>query len=488
MTARKENSKYYVKIIIWLAVIIILWQIPAGGALTPAGVHTLAVFVGLIWGLITIGNEIPGLVCTVLMAFTGAFSSIAESLMAGFGSQTVVMVFSLLLISGVMSASGLAQTIARRMINAKFAAGKPWRLTLVIMITSAVISAFIHPLVIILVIANICLNIFKELDLEKGNRWAMLTLMDITVVAINANDILPFQPANGFTFGFFTSFDSRLSVSAVAGPHIIASILLEVLLIAFCFVLTRVSCKKCVEKLYAYKPKEVNEPFTPKMKATLTIFIVYIFANLLPLALPDGSFKDFMNTFGIPGWAIAAVIVCIFIRRKDGTHLMTFDEIQQSGVKWGLLLMLLGICACVAPMTSDVTGISTWLGDLIRPVALNLGEFGCFVMLTMFCLLLTNFADNIAVNFIIVPIAFIVCKETGLNPYLTISWVIHGFQFGILTPAATPHIAFIFGMTDTGYVSKGRLMLWAIPKIIFVGIVIVFIGWLTKGLYPAFVW
>ena len=486
MAMQKVNTKYFLKIIIWLVIIAALWQIPPGGALTKAGVHTLAVFVGLVWGLITIGNEIPGLVCTLLMGFTGAYSGVAESFQTAFGGGTITMIFSLLLISGIMSASGLAQGIARRMINAKFAAGRPWVLTLVIMITSAVMSTFVHPLVIIIVVAEICLNLFKEVGLEKGNRWAFLTLMDVAVVSINANDILPFQPANAFTFSFLRSFDERISIDAIAAPHIVTSLLLEILMIAFCFVLTWLLCRKRVDKLAAYKPKETSEPFTSKMKTTLVIFVIYVIANLLPLALPDGAFKDFINRFGIPGWAFAAVIVCIFLRQKDGTPFMTFDQIQNSGVKWGMLLMLLGIGACVSPMTSDITGVSTWLADGLSPIANNLGEFGCFALLTMTCLILTNFTDNIAVNFVIVPIVYIVCRESGLSPYLTISWVIHGFQFGILTPAATPHIAFIFGYSDTGYVSRGRLMLWAIPKIAFFAVVVLALGWLTRGLYPVF--
>ncbi|MGH0054415.1 MAG: SLC13 family permease, partial [Sphaerochaetaceae bacterium] len=413
-TAKHDNEKFMIKIGLWLIMIFVIWNLPPSGALTKAGVHTIAAFLGMIYGLIFIKEYgIPCLFCILLMGFSGAYGSMNAAFIAAFGNVAFVMMFNILLVGGIVAYTGLAKNIALRMINAKFAAGRPWTLTLVMLVTASFMSTFIAPLIPMIILSEIFVEIFRNLNM-KGNRWTLFVLGDLVIMCMTAQNIMPFQGGQAIMFGLLEGFDARLALSNYSGTYILVQMIFQVLLILFAWGFTWLCCRDSVSELKNYKPSEEKYPFSEDMKIALWIIVGYVFIQLFPLVLPAGSsIRMFLETPNVTGWSAFAVCVALFITKKSGHKLMTFDQVSGHGLNWYILLMLAGLGATTGAFNS--TGLITWVSDILTPICNSLSPYGIFAVLVVFCFVMTNVTDNIAIMFLAIPVLYAVSISTGMN-------------------------------------------------------------------------
>ncbi len=485
ISQRKDAKNFFIKLAGMLALIAIVWNIPPAGALTEVGIHTLACFLGVVYGLCFLKEYgVYNLLIVILMGFSGAYDSMTDAFIASFGNYTFVLMFSVMLFVGIISYTGLAKTLALKMINAKFAAGRPWILTLVILVTASILSTFIPCLVVIVVMSELIIEIYRGLGL-KGNRWTLFILADVAVLAIMGQDIMPFQLGQVLYFGILSSYDARLALSNYSGQFIAVQMIFQVLMLLFCWGLTWLFCRSCVEKLRDYRPSTEKFPLSPDQKIAFGILCGFVFLLLFPLVLPAGSaLRNLLDKPTILGYAVLSAVIAMCIFKKDGTHFITFEHIIEGGVSWYMLLMLVSLGACVAPMTSKSTGIIQWLSDLLTPLCTGLSPFGAFAILVVFSVVATNLTDDIAVLYIVLPIMYVVCLATGLNPASVMTVLVPAISVGIILPSGTPYIAFIYGKEETGYIQKGPMMLWMVPRVLFQTAMYLTVGWAIQCWFP----
>lgn len=472
-----------IKMVVWALLQAVVWNLPPTGALTEVGVHTLAVFVGVVYTLCIMPENyaIGMLMAPVLMAFSGGYASMNASLVAAFGNDSFVMIFSICLLSGIVVVTGLAKTLALKMVNAKFTAGRPWMLTFVILATGAILSLFIHPLVIIAIMGDLIIEIYRGMNL-KYSRWTLFVLCDLAIVCIQAQNVFPFQVGPSLVYGLLSAYDPALNMNAYAVPNIIFQFVFLVLLFAFGMLLTVLFCRNCVDELKNYKPTQEKYPLTPDMKRAIGILVIYVVIQLVPLILPAGPVKVFLQQPAVTGWSCIACAAAMCLFREDGTRFITFEQIM-GNMNWYILMMLVGLGTVIAPMTSESTGIIQWLSDLLSPLCSSVGAYGAFAILVTFCFVVSNFTDNIAVIFVEIPIIYIIGNTVGLSPAFLNSACLVALQLAIILPAASPHVALVFAKEKTGYVKFWHMVGWMIVRGIFGLAVFLTIGWMLRGLF-----
>ncbi len=124
-TVNKPSMGIYIHVIIILAFTFGFGCLPSFGEITPLGMRTLGIFIGLIYGWSTIGMIWPsflGLFALSLLPNTGAI----EIFKAGFGDRITMVIFFLLLFAGLINKVGLSKYIADWCISRKFAHGRPY--------------------------------------------------------------------------------------------------------------------------------------------------------------------------------------------------------------------------------------------------------------------------------------------------------------------------------------------------------------------------
>lgn len=481
---KKLNRSFWIKIAIWVVLVAGIWNIPPSGALTPAGMHCLGVFVGMLYGLIVLKQFVlPTLGSMVLMAFSGCYSGLVPAFKAGFASDSFIMIFSVSLITTFIAHFGMVRILALKMLNAKFASRRPWRLTFIILLTTAALSLFMDALVVVPVMATLIIEIFRGCGIKRMTRWTSSLLVGMTALSATTQNIMPFQVGPSVNFGILTGFNEAFSTKNFAPQLIIAGACQVVLIFALFFLFIYLFAKNDVDDVINYVPSPDKFAFNGDQRISFWFLVFFIVFNIIGYVFPEGALRTALLYPGLPGWACITIILVCLLRRKNGEDYISFNDLGRK-LNWFVLLMMIAVGVVCDPMATEVTGILTWLSDIITPIVQSVGPYGCFAILVLFCIIMTNLADNFAVFFMAGPIIYVACQATGMNTVGIMAVAIIAMQCGVATPAATPHIALIYGHCDTGYVQRQRIMALGWVFALLTVIVLLTIGWLVQGIYP----
>jgi len=477
MSMNKENKSFLINGVVSLVICFGIWSIPTAAPLTEAGVHALGILAGLVYGLCTIGYAVPSFVAIILLAFSGCYDSFTSAIVACFGNYIVTMLIGLLLFAGLMTHTGLARALAHRIVNAKAASGRPWVLTLMILLAAVIPSMFLNAIPVTIIVLDIVIGIFETLGCKKGDKWATIMMISIPGVAVFAQGVMPFQMGTATDYGILNSLDHTLTCPT--GPYLASSFVILVVYLALVFITIRFLFRPDVTAVYNYKAPEKNAPFTSDQKRALLILIGFVFFLLVPVALPAGKLKSALAGLGTTGIAFAAVGAALMMRNKDGSPFITIREIADAGMHWDLLIMvaaLNGICGC---MTNSSIGISAWLSGLFSPMVSGLSPYAFFVVFMTMVTLATNVIDNIAVAFVSIPLMYTVTKSMGLSAVAFLAFTTHSAQFGLWLPASSPMSAVTYSKVGSGWVTRKSIMTYSLVFVLIYLICTYTVGYAT---------
>ncbi len=131
----QSNVKYYIQVAITLAFMFLFRFLPAPAPITPYGMQITGIFIGMIYGWsICRGNLTwPALVALGAMAFTD-YGTASQVLVAAFGNDTVALcMVAMFMIAPVMD-SGVTEYALTMLCSSKACAGKPWVLTVFLLL------------------------------------------------------------------------------------------------------------------------------------------------------------------------------------------------------------------------------------------------------------------------------------------------------------------------------------------------------------------
>lgn len=133
------SPAYVINSIITLVIMIgFKYVVPAVDPLTPLGVEILGIFIGTLYGWLIVGNVVwPSIVCLVLLGLTD-YTTVTASFASGFGNNTVLLMLFFFLFTNILNSAGIIEFVAEWIATRKIAYGKPWMLSLLLMIASIV--------------------------------------------------------------------------------------------------------------------------------------------------------------------------------------------------------------------------------------------------------------------------------------------------------------------------------------------------------------
>lgn len=167
-------------------------------------IDNILIFAILIFALVLFISEriridLVALLVLVALALTGLLSP--EEAFSGFSSPAVITVWSVFIISGGLTRSGVADVIARFIL--RLAGRSPVRLTVLIMLTVGVMSAFMNNIGAVAILLPAVVSVSRELKTSPSKlliplAWASLMGGNITLIGtppnILASDILANYP------------------------------------------------------------------------------------------------------------------------------------------------------------------------------------------------------------------------------------------------------------------------------------------------------
>lgn len=447
----KKTLTFIIHCVIALALYLIISHIPAVAPITDVGMDLLGIVVALIYGLLTIDSVLPSIVALILLAFTNYSAiggSVQGAVMTASGGFVACLVLTLMLFSGVISQSGLAQVLAEKIVYSKIANGRPWLLTFLIMIAGWLPSMVLTNIPVIFVMWPILYEIFAICKFEKGDKWPAVIMVAMTFSSLVGMTCMPFNVGVAGDFAILLSLDPTCIVPT--GPFIVSSITLAAVIIVILFLIIRFIIKPDVSKLMNYESQKDAIKFNTDHKRGLVLLILLVVIILLPECLPACGLKNVLMTLGTPGAALLVVVIALAIRNKDGSKFMTFDQITQKGIFWPMLVMIACINAVCGGLSTDEVGIVAFLQQALEPIVGGMSPFVFFVLLVVIAYVLTNIFDGAVVAYITIPIMYALAPTVGLTATALMACMTHNVQSGLALPSASPTAAMLFG-NDEGW-------------------------------------
>ena len=482
MSKLNKNVKFYGSLVIMILLYLIISNLPLaeGGPLTRKGIQNLALLVSCVWGWCMLGSMIPSLIGFIGMGFISG-NGIAASFMQGFGSYIIIMLLPLLMICGIMMSTGFTKAIAMKLVNTKFANGKPWVIITLLMVVAAALSLVLPGMAVVLVIWDLAYGIFESCGYEKGDKTPKVVLIAICSAATVGMMCSHLSTGVIPAVGMITVMDPTVVWKPLTYTG--ASLIMLAVFLVGNVLLVRFGFRPDVEKLRDYKAPDEKVPFTWEQKISGILLLCFVLLVFIPAFLPQGSAVRGVleGQWGLIGFGFLTVIVALLIHRKDGTEFMPFQHIEQSGLSWQLIFMLAAIQVVCGSMSNPEYGVSDWLVSLFSPILSSVSPFVAVLLLVILAVVVTNLLDSAITSLVFCVLTMTIAKTLGLNHMGLQGIMMKAAAYGMLLPACSPLLTLLYAKEPDGWIDSKEILKEALPQIILGIVVFAVVGYLTMN-------
>ena len=445
------TRKKYIHLAIMLALTFIISFAPPFGAITPIGMKTLGVFVGVLYGWITFDLFIPSVFGYAALALLGVMDT-TTALSSGFGNNNLVVVLVAMVFTGAIDAVGVTRFIANWLVTRKTFRKSPWLLVFGMILTAYIMGMLGVYLAAIFLLWAVIMQIAKENNIPSGDKLLTFMIMMITAAGFNGVFAVPFRATAMIFEGYFID-TMKMTFDVV--PFVILAVattgtmsLLMILAGKFIF---RLDASKFI------LPDDVieqlqKEKVTKEAKIGFILLIIYSVALLLPSMFPQVPAMALLSNLGVGGMSCLGLVILAVISFK-GEPLIQLGKTWTKYVDWQLILLLSVTFPIAEAMRAEGAGIMPTVIGLVLPVVSDMGVMNFMIVSMLLLGILTQVTHNIVLAAMFTPFLCPLCVQIGGNPY--VMWFLMYFTLNAsyMTPAASFQSAMVHGhdMTNTKY-------------------------------------
>lgn len=475
-TAPQSNARYYIHSFICLLIMFGFGFLPPMEPLTPLGMRLIGIFLGLLYGWIFIDIVWPSMAGLLALMVVGGMKP-GALFNRSFGDPIVMMMFFIFVFCATINYYGLSKFISMWFITRRFVAGRPWLFTYTFLASIFLLGGLTSASPAAIIGWSILYGICEVCGYKKGEGYPTMMVFGVVFAAQLGMSLIPFKQA---ALTVFSAYETMSGVSIDYAKY---------MLIAAC------SCAIC-SLLFILIGKYVFKPDVSKLKLLdascldtddclnlnkvqkiiLGFLLALVVLLLVPNFLPAGFFiTRFLKTIGNTGICMLLVAVMCFLK-VDGKPLMNFKAMVDSGVAWGIILLLAVVQPLSGAMAAEQSGITSFLMLLLDPIFGGSSPLLFVLFIGFAATALTNFMNNGAVGVALMPIVYSYCTAMHANPALPVISVVMAIHLAFLTPAASSSAALLHGneWSDTKSVWKTAplviLISWAAVTVVIIGL------------------
>jgi len=443
-----DKVKYYIHAVIVVCFMFFFRFVPPVGPITELGMAILGIFIGCLWGWIATENLVwPSVLAWIAIGVTTDYMTVGAAITSVFSNGTIILIIGLLLFAGIINSCGLTVNMSYALVNAKFAKGKPWALSMMILLASFWSSALVSGIAGSLICFEIVYSISKQLGYKPRESWPAMMVAGVIFAACVGGALMPYKQGVVASYGFLSATDPSLTYNY--GEYFIFGIVFSVIVMALyllgCMFILKPDMSKIKNAQF-----ELDElpPLTERQKFTTALLVILVAVLLIPSFLPKTWVvtQVFMK-IGTNGLVFAVIGLAIFMRNKEGNYYLSMKEIAPS-VSWELVFMV-GTALTVGPaLSSPETGIRDVFINLLIPLSNGQGAYLFTVILVVGVLIGTNFINNAVMGAIFIPIVAVIYADVGVNPIAVVALISFASNVAILLPSASPLGAILNGQKE----------------------------------------
>lgn len=350
-TATKKKDLKYLHFAITLALMLLFRFIPPIGTITPYGMAIIGIFLGLIYGWSVdaenlIWTSLLALVCLALTDYGTAGTAIANA----FGNESVMLMLLGMFFLGMLQDSHLTEWFSNKILSAKFAEGKPWRLTALLVIVPALLTILVNQTLVALIMFVVYQSIFKQAGYKKGDLYPAMVLMGFMVICAISFSLFPFRGWCLMTVGMATKAGIEINMGGWIISEVITLIVTCIGWMVVMFITP--GCK--VDKLKAIditQFQKESKPLDKRQKAVLAVLLANIIGCIfLSFAGGNEGIRLIFKNIGVYGWVIF-LIAFSMILKVDGEPILN-KKTAPSYFYWDLILVVASAMVVAGQITS----------------------------------------------------------------------------------------------------------------------------------------
>jgi sodium-dependent dicarboxylate transporter 2/3/5 len=435
LVKKKKSTSYYIHSAIALSIMVFGRFIPVSYPFTPNGMLVLAVLIGAIYMYIQ-GELFWPSIAALLLLGTSDVASVNGLFVQLFTNSSFMFLAVLFLFVAYLSEVGFAQTLALKILSAKFSKGRPWTLTFLLLVATFLPATFMSVSATLIMLLPLLYSICDEVGMSRTSKWAVLMGLGMGSACSFA---LFFWP---FTVGM-VALGGVIDAAGFAGGIPFAQVVASnAILVGLCLValwgIIRI-LKPDVTALYNYTPPAEKVKFNSEQRFALGLVFSLLGLLIIPQFLPDGALRSFLGQFGTVAIVFFLLSVGDFIRKKEGKPHVDIAAAAKGGLdRWALLVMI----GTVLVITGILTGPDAGFVDLIvlhlSPVfgAVSPVVFSVVVLFAAF--ILTIFLTGPNVYAIMIPVVVPTAMALGFNVWQILAPFLLVANIGIVTPPGHP--------------------------------------------------
>jgi len=442
------TSSFPWKKIIHIAVMFFLMfffeVIPAPNGVSEYGMTVLGIFLGLIYGWTMFANNMTftALLAMFALGITD-FGTAANVMAKSFGSESVVLLMVSMFMVGTIQEAGISEYLAAKIVTLKFAKGKPWITTFLLVMTPFILSMFINALVIALFLSALYINIFKQVGYKAGEKYPTMVLFAVFIGALLAPSMFPFK---GWPLVPLGSLYGATGVAIDYGSYMIMSIpYMFITMFGYVLLMRLLRCdasKMATADFSAYEEK-YQYGLTKYQKAVIVSVVGMLFGSIAISFLGGQTgVRLLFSKTSVYGWMMLVCAIMLFVT-VEGKPLMSM-AVSAKYVSWDMIFVVASATCISGALTSAESGFSAFLTSLLAPILANMSAAGIVIALIAIALVLTNIFNNLAVTFILLAVVGSLYSSGVPIPLNACAVVLSIFpMIGIVTPAASAYGAML---------------------------------------------
>lgn len=416
---------------------------PIGG-LNEISMQVIGVFVGVIYGWITLSIGWPSILGLVAFGLTD-YVSMSDLLVSAFASQTVVMIMGLLLLAAFIQQAGLTTIIVDFLLSRKSAKGRPYVVLFYFLLAGFIAAILSQPLAVLVIFLELFLEIMKKTDIKPHSR-AVPTFFVGSAFAIVIGDIsLPFKGCAILGIGAYSSITGEnldfLRYTLFMMPMCLLTIVAYVL---FCKFILRINLSGLED--YVHDTSK-SAAITLRQKVSLVGVILAMAMLLVPSILPDSwAITPIITGLGLGGLTLFLVAILMMIK-VEGKPLMDLGEIA-SQYPWNVYFVIVVLLPLADALSSDAVGLKQLLSAGATSLLSGLPGVLTIFLVVLISAVVTNFANNMVVCSVFVTIICFMGDALPFSTAVMSCLVILATNLSMFFPAANPMNAIIFSQKN----------------------------------------
>lgn len=440
---KNRDLKYYLHSLVVVFFMFGFGHIPPIEPMTAFGMQVLGIFLGLLYAWTTVDLIWPSLLGLVALGLTGHIT-IKAAFMEGFGDDIALLMIFLFVFAQYLDDAGLCKVIANWFISRKFAIGRPWVLSFMILMASYVIGAVIGIFASMVLMWAIFYEICETVGYKKGEKYPILMVVGIVYVGMLGTVIFPYRPIAAIILRTINEYTGlTVNFLAFTGVNVFVSLLCAVgyvLLCKYVFKPDMHLLKGNADFFGHLRGKKMN--FDEKLAGLF--LIVFMLAMFLPSFLPaTWGIVKFLKQFTMTGVLATTVMILAFLQ-FNGKRVLNFGAVASKGLSWETFVLMAGTMPIASALGSKESGVMDFITVVITPLLSSVSPLMVTILIIVLASLLTQIAHNLVLAVVLSPILCNFALQFGFDPIPVAILMAFVLNIALATPGASGMAAMLY--------------------------------------------